>query len=101
MKHDFSVVMEIQPMETLFYRGVDGKDTFVNQEYRTDGHYLTKHHFKEGETVYPDNATAMVCTRCGHTVWIVGNEEDFAQECAEKYGTPTCESQYVRDIMTS
>lgn len=117
MKHEFHTVIEVQSMETAFYRDINGRECIVSNKgegevdiefsedplmnFRAEGYHLTRHSFIEGETVQPDNATAMVCCRCGHTEWIVGNEEDFAQECAEKHGIPTCEMRYVTDVMKS
>jgi hypothetical protein len=108
-KHDFSAVIQIQPMETLFHRDVNGEEHYVKYDGQSieladfhDGQpHITKHTFSEGETVHPDEVTAMVCAQCGCTVWIQGTDLDFAQECAEKYGIPTCESQYVIDVMMS
>jgi hypothetical protein len=107
MKHDFNVVMQVQPLETAFYRDSGGKEHLVEHtgqglEFTNfDGYHITRHEFEKGETVHPDEATAMICARCGCTVWIQGSDLDFAQECSERQGVPSCESQYVIDIMTS
>lgn len=106
MKHDFNVVLEIQPLATAFYRDPTGREHLIEHTGQGlifidfDGYHVTRHEFKE-ETVHPDEATAMVCARCGCTVWIQGSDSDFAQECSERQGVPTCESQYTIDIMTS
>jgi hypothetical protein len=109
MKHDFNTVIEIQPMQVAFYRNVSGLEYHVLHngnsltvaKIHDYGSSMTTHEFEEGETVHPDEVTAMVCTRCGYTVWIQGSDLDFAQECSERQGIPSCESQYVIDVMMS
>jgi len=111
MKHNFNAVLQLQPLETSFYHDPTGQHVvkhtsqgleFVDFNFASNNDYrVTRHEFEEGETVHPDEATAMVCARCGCTVWIQGSDLDFAQECSERQGVPTCESQYVIDVMTS
>jgi len=65
-----------------------------------------KHEFEEIMTmeamVGTYKETIMGCVNCGFQVTILGDKKEFAQECAEQqHGTPTCESQYVKDVMTS